>query len=95
MQESEIAPIVEAFAQAARNAIAAGFDGVEVHGANGYLIDQFLRDGINQRTDGYGGGIEERNRFALEVARATVAEQLTEENRPMKLRVPTRPFGRT
>lgn len=68
----EIPRYVEAFAQSARNAIAAGFDGVEIHGANGYLIDQFLRDGSNQRADAYGGGIENRARFLLNVVRATV-----------------------
>jgi N-ethylmaleimide reductase len=70
LQESEIALIVEAFAQAARNAIAAGFDGVEVHGANGYLIDQFLRDSANQRSDGYGGTLAHRARFLFEVLTA-------------------------
>ena len=50
----------------------AGFDGVELHGANGYLLDQFLRDGSNQRTDAYGGSIENRARFPLEVAQAVV-----------------------
>merc|ERR1711939_605230 len=57
-------------AQAARNAIEAGFDGVEVHGANGYLIDQFTQDTCNTRTDEYGGSIENRSRFGLEVTRA-------------------------
>ena len=66
----EIAAIVAAFAQGAKNAIAAGFDGVEVHGANGYLIDQFLRDTPNQRTDGYGGTLEKRARFLFEVLTA-------------------------
>ncbi|OYT88855.1 MAG: alkene reductase [Burkholderiales bacterium PBB3] len=69
----EIPAIVAAFAQAAKNAIAAGFDGVEVHGANGYLIDQFLRDGCNQRTDNYGGSIENRARFLFEVLTAVTA----------------------
>jgi N-ethylmaleimide reductase len=69
----EIPSIVTAFAQAAKNAIAAGFDGVEVHGANGYLIDQFLRDGCNQRTDGYGGSVENRARFLFEVLTAVTA----------------------
>lgn len=68
----EIAVIVEQFAAAARNAIRAGFDGVEIHGANGYLVDQFLRDGANQRQDAYGGTIENRCRFALEVVDAVV-----------------------
>ena len=53
--------------------LAAGFDGVEVHGANGYLIDQFLRDGTNKRTDAYGGSIENRTRFLLEVVDAVTA----------------------
>ena len=69
----EIPAIVAAFAQAAKNAIAAGFDGVEVHGANGYLIDQFLRDGCNQRTDAYGGSLENRARFLFEVLTAVTA----------------------
>ena len=69
----EIPAIVAAFAQAAKNAIAAGFDGVEVHGANGYLIDQFLRDGCNQRTDSYGGTVDNRARFLFEVLNAVTA----------------------
>jgi N-ethylmaleimide reductase len=70
---AEIPAIVEQYAQAARNALAAGFDGVEVHGANGYLIDQFLRDRTNRRTDRYGGSIENRSRFLLEVVDAVIA----------------------
>jgi len=70
LHAQEIAAIVEDYAQAARNAQRAGFDGVEVHAANGYLIDQFLRDGSNKRKDGYGGGIENRARFALEAVDA-------------------------
>jgi N-ethylmaleimide reductase len=70
LTEAEITGIVGDFAQAARNARAAGFDGVEIHGANGYLIDQFLRDGTNTRTDGYGGSIENRTRFLTEVVDA-------------------------
>ena len=69
----EIAAVVAAYAQGAKNAIAAGFDGVEVHGANGYLIDQFLRDTPNQRTDGYGGSMEHRARFLFEVLTAVTA----------------------
>ena len=69
----EIPGIVAAFAQAARNAREAGFDGVEVHGANGYLIDQFLRAGVNRRADAYGGSIENRTRFLLEVVDAVAA----------------------
>ena len=69
----EIPQIVAAFAQGAKNAIAAGFDGVEVHGANGYLIDQFLRDGANQRTDNYGGVVQNRARFLFEVLTAVTA----------------------
>src|SRR5882757_11513013 len=67
---SEIPAIVTQFRQAAENAKEAGFDGVELHGANGYLLDQFLRDGSNRRTDAYGGSIESRTRFPLEVADA-------------------------
>ena len=70
---AEIPGIVAQYAQGARNAMAAGFDGVEVHGANGYLIDQFLRDGTNTRTDAYGGSIENRTRFLLEVVDAVTA----------------------
>jgi N-ethylmaleimide reductase len=73
MTEADIAHAVQEFAQAARLALEAGFDGVELHGANGYLIEQFLNPNVNDRTDAYGGTIEGRNRFALEVARATVS----------------------
>jgi N-ethylmaleimide reductase len=67
LTRDDISRIVGEYAAAARNAIAAGFDGVQVHGANGYLVDQFLRDGANFRTDEYGGSIENRLRFATEV----------------------------
>lgn len=68
----EIPGIIQDYAQAARNAQRAGFDGVEIHAANGYLIDQFLRDGTNQRQDAYGGTIQNRVRFLLEVTEAVV-----------------------
>jgi N-ethylmaleimide reductase len=68
----EIAEIVEQYRQAARNALAAGFDGVEIHAANGYLIEQFLRDSTNKRTDAYGGSRENRARLLLEVTEAVV-----------------------
>lgn len=68
----EIHSIVEDFARATRNARAAGFDGVELHGANGYLQDQFLQDGSNQRTDEYGGSIENRARLVLETTKAMI-----------------------
>jgi N-ethylmaleimide reductase len=68
----EIPGIVADFAQATRNARAAGFDGVELHGANGYLQDQFLQDGSNQRTDAYGGSIENRARLMLETTQAMI-----------------------
>jgi N-ethylmaleimide reductase len=71
---AEVKDVVQQFRQAAANAMRAGFDGVEIHGANGYLVDQFIRDGANQRTDDYGGSIENRCRFALEVVDACVAE---------------------
>lgn len=69
----EIPGLVASYVQGAKNAIAAGFDGVEVHGANGYLIDQFLRDGVNDRTDAYGGSLENRARFLFEVLTAVTA----------------------
>jgi N-ethylmaleimide reductase len=72
LETDEIAGIVEDFGRAARNAYDAGFDGVELHGANGYLIDQFLRDGTNHRTDAYGGTIQNRVRFLVEATRAAV-----------------------
>ena len=71
---SEIPGIIDSFKKGAANAIAAGFDGVEVHGANGYLLDQFAKDGTNKRTDAYGGGIENRAKLMLEVAKAVAAE---------------------
>ncbi|NDA47352.1 MAG: alkene reductase [Alphaproteobacteria bacterium] len=72
LEAAEIPGIVQDYFTAAQNAKLAGFDGVEVHGANGYLIDQFLRDGSNHRTDSYGGSIENRIRFALEVTKAVL-----------------------
>ena len=70
---ADIPAIVAAYAQGAKNAMAAGFDGVEVHGANGYLIDQFLRDTPNQRSDAYGGPLENRARLLFEVLTAVTA----------------------
>jgi N-ethylmaleimide reductase len=70
----EIPGIVADFRQAAANAMLAGFDGVELHGANGYLLEQFIKDGANQRTDAYGGSIENRARLLLEVAQAVAQE---------------------
>jgi N-ethylmaleimide reductase len=72
LESEEIPEIVADYARAATNAAHAGFDGVEIHGANGYLVDQFLRDGTNKRTDAYGGSIENRARLALEVVDAIV-----------------------
>lgn len=69
----EIKEVVTQYGQGAANALKAGFDGVEIHGANGYLIDQFLRDGANKRDDAYGGTPENRARFALEVVDAVIA----------------------
>ncbi|KAL2477589.1 12-oxophytodienoate reductase 1 [Forsythia ovata] len=74
LRTDEIPGIVNDFRLAARNAIEAGFDGVEIHGANGYLIDQFLKDQVNDRTDEYGGSLENRSRFALEVVEAVTNE---------------------
>jgi len=73
MDDTDINHAVAEYAHSARLAIEAGFDGVELHAANGYLIEQFLNPNVNKRTDGYGVTIVGRNRFALEVARATVA----------------------
>lgn len=73
LETHEIPEIVEQFRVCAENALAAGFDGVEFHGAFGYLIDQFLQDGSNQRTDEYGGSIENRVRFLLEVVQAVTS----------------------
>lgn len=70
LELSEIAGVVNDFRKAAQNAKAAGFDGVELHGANGYLLDQFIQDGTNQRTDEYGGSVANRARFVLEVVQA-------------------------
>lgn len=70
IKTEDIPRIIEQFRHAARCAVAAGFDGVEIHGANGYLLDQFLRDGTNKRDDQYGGSIENRARLLLEVTAA-------------------------
>jgi NADPH2 dehydrogenase len=72
MTTGEIWQCISAFAQAAKNAIEAGFDGVELHAANGYLIDQFIQDTCNQRTDKWGGSIENRSRFCVEIVKAVV-----------------------
>lgn len=72
MSMTDIQSTIAEFARGAKNAVSAGFDGVELHGANGYLLEQFIRPNTNQRTDKYGGGIKNRARFVLEVATATV-----------------------
>ncbi len=74
LRRDEIPALIESYRVAARNADAAGFDGVEIHGANGYLLDQFMRDGSNKRTDDYGGSIENRARLLLEVTKAAIGE---------------------
>lgn len=74
MSLEDIATVVDQFRRGAANAIKAGFDGVEIHGANGYLIEQFIKDGANKRTDAYGGSIENRCKFALEILDAVVKE---------------------
>lgn len=70
LRDDEIPALIEDYRQAARNALAAGFDGVEIHGANTYLLEQFLRDSVNDRSGPYGGSIENRARLLLEVVRA-------------------------
>jgi len=72
MTEADIKETIAEYAQAAKNAVAAGCDGIELHGANGYLLEQFIRPNSNQRTDRYGGAIENRARFVLEVADAAI-----------------------
>jgi len=74
LELNELPGIIDDFRQAASNAIKAGFDGVEVHGANGYLLEQFAKDGANVRTDAYGGSVENRARLLLEVTAAVVQE---------------------
>lgn len=74
MTEDDIIRTIGEFRHAARSAIAAGADGVEIHGANGYLVNQFMAPSANQRTDKWGGSIENRARFAIEVAKAIIAE---------------------
>jgi N-ethylmaleimide reductase len=89
LETSEIAPIVDTFAQAAANAIEAGFDGIEIQAANSHLIDQFLQDGTNQRTDIYGGPAENRIRFLLEVV-----DKVSAAVGKDRLGVRLSPFGR-
>ncbi|KAL6964473.1 putative 12-oxophytodienoate reductase 11 [Sarracenia purpurea var. burkii] len=84
LRTDEIPHIVNDFRLAARNAVNAGFDGVEIHGANGYLIDQFMKDQVNDRTDKYGGSLENRCRFALEILEA-VADEIGADRVGMRL----------
>jgi N-ethylmaleimide reductase len=88
LRTDEIPAIVDGYAQAARNALAAGFDGVEIHGANGYLLEQFLQSRTNQRTDDYGGSIANRARLTLEVTRAVAGVW-----RPERVGIRLSPFG--
>ncbi len=73
MTQADIDEVVAAFAQAAKDAQAIGMDGVEIHGAHGYLIDQFFWEGSNQRDDNYGGSMAKRGRFAVEIIQAVRA----------------------
>jgi len=84
LELSELPGLIADYRKAAANAIEAGFDGVEIHGANGYLLDQFARDGSNKRTDAYGGPIANRARLMLEVA-AAVAEQIGAERTGIRI----------
>ncbi|KAI5079626.1 hypothetical protein GOP47_0005105 [Adiantum capillus-veneris] len=88
LEIDEIPQIVDDFCLAARNAIAAGFDGVEIHGAHGYLLDQFMKDSINDRTDEHGGSLENRCRFPLEVV-----EAVSKEIGPERVGIRLSPFG--
>ena len=88
LSTADIAAVIAEFVQSAKNAMEAGFDGVELHGANGYLLDQFLNTASNQRTDHYGGSPENRNRFVLEVT-AAVANAIGKEKTGIRLS----PFG--
>lgn len=91
LNKEEIAATVQDYREAAENALKAGFDGVEIHAANGYLIDQFLRDGVNQRDDEYGGSIENRSRFLHEVIRAVL--EVCDAKRVGVRLSPTNPFN--
>jgi len=91
LEPSELRGIVDDYKRGARNAIAAGFDGVEVHSANGYLLDEFLRDSANKRTDDYGGTIENRMRFPL-AAIAGVIEEIGADRVGVRIS-PVTPFG--
>ena len=91
LRHEELAQVRDEFVRAARLAIEAGFDGVELHGANGYLMEQFLNPASNQRTDEYGGSVANRTRFVLEVTRA-VAEAIGPERTGIRLS-PWNPFG--
>jgi N-ethylmaleimide reductase len=91
LELDELPGIVNDFRHAAANAIAAGFDGVEIHGANGYLLDQFAKDGANVRTDAYGGSIESRARLLLEVT-AAVANEIGAERTGVRIS-PVSPAG--
>ena len=84
LHETEIHQWVVWYTQAAEFSIRAGFDGVELHGANGYLIDQFISDVTNKRTDEYGGSVEGRARFALEIV-ASVCKAIGEERTAIRL----------
>ncbi|XP_078172866.1 putative 12-oxophytodienoate reductase 11 [Carex rostrata] len=88
LETDEIPKIVNDFRLAARNAMEAGFDGVEIHGAHGYLIEQFLKDEINDRTDQYGGSLENRCRFALEIV-----ESVSKEIGPERVGIRLSPFA--
>jgi N-ethylmaleimide reductase len=84
LEIDEIKAIVKTYGQAAENAIEAGFDGVEIHGANGYLIDQFIQDGTNKREDEYGGPVENRSRFLFEVVEE-VCSRISPEKTALRL----------
>ncbi|KAJ4761780.1 12-oxophytodienoate reductase-like protein [Rhynchospora pubera] len=89
LREDEIPGVINNFRVAAQNAIQAGFDGVEIHGAHGFLLEQFMKDSVNDRTDQYGGSLEKRCRFALEVVRA-----VSDEIGPDRVGFKLSPYGK-
>lgn len=89
MTKNDIQEVIQQFKHGAENARKAGFDGIELHAGNGYLVDQFLRDGSNKRTDEYGGSVENRCRFMLEIV-----DELIQVSGPHRVAIRFSPTGR-